>query len=78
MILQDPQTSLKKMIYQTEMMGISEVRGIVKRVVREEPTHLYVVQAARNTLLTMCQEAAQYGLTTADVLNPYFPVRMTA
>ena len=57
------------MMHQTEMMGISEVRGIVKRVVREEPTPSDVVQAARDTVQTMCQEAAQYGLTTADVLK---------
>ena len=57
------------MMHHTEMMGISEVRGIVKWVVREERTPLDVVQAARDTVQTMCQEAAEYGLTTADVLE---------
>ena len=57
------------MMHQTEMMSISKVRGIVKRVVREEPTPSDVVQAARDTVQTMCQEAAQYGLTTSDVLR---------
>ncbi len=64
------------MMHQTEMMGISEVRGIVKRVVREEPTPLYAVGAARDAVQTMCEEAAQYGLTPADivkgVLRPVF------
>ncbi len=62
----------------TEMMDISEVRGIVKRVVAEEPTPLDVVGAARDAVQTMCEEAAQYGLTPADivkgVLHPVFEV----
>ena len=64
------------MMRQTEFMDISEVRRIFKRVIREEPTPLDVVQAARESVQTMCQEAAQYGLTTADivkgVLHPVF------
>ena len=64
------------MMHQTEMMNISEVRRIVKRVVREEPTPSDVVQAARKTVQTMCEEAAQYALTPADivkgVLRPVF------
>ncbi len=64
------------MMHPTEMMDISEVRGIVKRVLREEPTPLDVVQSARETVQTMCEEAAQYGLTPADivkgVLHPVF------
>ena len=64
------------MMHQTEMMNFSEVRRIVKRVVREEPTPSDVVQAARKTVQTMCEEAAQYGLTPADiiksVLHPVF------
>ena len=63
-------------MHQTEMMDISEVRGIVKRVVAEEPTPMDVVQAARETVQTMCREAAQFGLTPADivkgVLHPVF------
>ena len=63
-------------MHQTEMMDISEVRGIAKRVVGEEPTPLDVVQAARETVQTMCRQAAQYGLTPADivkgVLRPVF------
>ena len=66
------------MMRQTEMMDISEVRRIVKRVVREEPTPTPsgVLQAARDAVQTMCEEAAQYGLTPADivkgVLRPVF------
>ncbi len=61
---------------QTEIMDISEVRRIVKRVVREDPTPLDVVEAARDAVQTICEEAAQYGLTPADivkgVLHPVF------
>ena len=64
------------MMHQTEMMDISEVLRIVKRVVREEPTPSDFAQAARETVQTMCEEAAQYGLTPADivkgVLHPVF------
>ena len=57
------------MMRQTEIMDISEVRRIVKRVVREEPTPLDVVKAARDTVQNMCEEAAQYGLTPADIVK---------
>ncbi len=56
-------------MHQTEMMDISEVQGIVKRIVREEPTPLDVVGAARDAVQTMCEEAAQYGLTPADIVK---------
>ncbi len=63
-------------MHQTEIMDISEVRGIVKRVVGEEPTPMDVVQAARDAVQTMCGQATQYGLTPADivkgVLRPVF------
>ena len=57
------------MMNQTEVMDISQVRRIIKRVVREEPTPSDDVLAAREMVKTMCREAEQYGLTTADVLN---------
>ena len=57
------------MMHRTEKMSLSEVRGIVKRIVREESIPSDVVQAARDAVQTMCQEAAQYGLTTSDVLR---------
>ena len=50
-------------------MEISEIRAIVARVVGEEPVSLEAVQAARNTVQTLCQEAEEYGLTTADVIR---------
>ena len=59
-------------MHQTEMMDISEVRGVAKRVVGEEPTPTDVVQAARETVQTMCREAAQYGLTPADIVKGVF------
>ena len=64
------------MMYQDRLMEISEIRAIVARVVGEEPVSLEAVQAARNTVQTLCQEAEEYGLTTADVvravLHPVF------
>jgi len=64
------------MMQQAQLMEISEVRGIFAQVVCEQPVPHDVIQAARGTLQAMCQEAARYGLTTADmvraVLQPVF------
>ena len=57
------------MIQHTELMEFSEARAIFARVVREQPTPNDQIQAARETLQLMCQEAAEYGLTTADVVR---------
>ena len=57
------------MIRQAQLMEISEVRALVTQVVREHPVPHRVVHAARDTLQAMCDEAAQYGLTTADVVK---------
>jgi len=57
------------MMRHTDLMGISEVRAIFARVVREQPTPNDQIQAARETLQVMCQEAAEYGITTADVVR---------
>ena len=67
------------MMNHTEAMEFSEVRAIAARVVREQPTPNDLIQAARESLQAMCQEAAVYGLTTADVvgalLRPVFEQR---
>ena len=67
------------MNYQIQPFKFSEVRAIAARAVREEPTPNDLIQAARESLQVMCQEAAEYGLTTADVvkalLRPVFEKR---
>ena len=57
------------MMRHTDLMEISEIRAIFARVVREQPTPNDQIQAARETLQQMCLEAAEYGLTTADVVK---------
>ena len=57
------------MMYQDRLMEISEIHAIVARVVREEPVSPEVVQAARNTVQTLYQDAEEYGLTPADVIR---------
>ena len=57
------------MMGHTDLMEISEIRAVFARVVREQPTPNDQIQAARETLQLMCQEAAEYGLTTADVVK---------
>ena len=67
------------MDYQIKPLSFSEVRAIAARVIREEPTPNDLVQAARESLLVRCEDAALYGLTTADVvralLRPVFEKR---
>ena len=62
-------------------MEISEVGAIFARVVREQPTPNDQIQAARESLQVMCQDAAAFGLTTADVvraiLRPALETRRT-
>lgn len=53
----------------TERMEISKVRAVVAGVVRDEPAPPEMVQAAQDAVQAMCQEAAAYGLTTADVIK---------
>jgi len=57
------------MMRHAALMEFSEVRAVFARVVREQPTPNDQIQAARETLQLMCQEAAEYGLTTADVIK---------
>ena len=67
------------MNYRIQPLKFSEVRAIAARAVREEPTPNDLMQAGRESLQVMCQQAAVYGLTTADVvaalLRPVFKQR---
>ena len=67
------------MDHQIQPLSFSEVRAVAARAVREEPTRNDLIHAARESLQVMCQEAAEYGLTTADVvkalLRPVFEKR---
>ena len=56
-------------MYQDRLMEISGIHAVVARVVREEPVSPEVVQAARSTVQTLCQESEENGLTTADVVK---------
>ena len=64
---------------QIQALKFSEIRAIVARAVREESTPDGLIQAARESLQVICQAAAVYGLTTADVvkalLRPVFEER---
>jgi len=57
------------MMHRAELREISEVHSIASRVVREQPTSNNLAQGAGGTLQIICQEAAEYELTTADVLK---------
>ena len=67
------------MNYQNQPLNFSEVRAIAARAVRDEPTPNDLIQAARETFQVMCQEAAIYELTTAEVvkalLRPVFETK---
>ena len=67
------------MEHRTELMEMSEVRGVAARFVRDEPLPHGDLQLANDTLQIIRREAAQYGLTEADVvraiLRPVFEKR---
>lgn len=60
------------MMRQTELMEISEVRAMVRQVAHGQPVPDKVIQLARDTVQAMCQEAAGYGLTEAEVVKAVF------
>ena len=67
------------MNFQTQPLIFSQVRAVAARSVRGVPTPNDLMQAARESLQVICQEAAVYGLTTADIvralLRPVFEER---
>ncbi len=67
------------MNFQTQPLKFSQVRAVAARSVRGVPTPNDLMQAARESLQFMCQEAAEYGLTKADIvralLRPVFEAR---
>lgn len=60
-------------------MDLPAVRQIIARVVGEEAVPQDALQAARAAIESMCREAAEQGLTSADVLKallrPIFATR---
>ena len=57
------------MIQQTELIGVSDARGTVARLVRQESVPQELVEAAQDTLTTMLRLGAEQGLTTAEVVT---------
>ncbi len=60
------------MTHRIELMEISELRGVLAYawgVSGDGAAPDDAFQVARDTVQTMCQEAARYGLTTADVVR---------
>ena len=66
------------MVDNAQPMEISELRATIKQVVQGQPVPDKVMQQARGRFQTMCQEAAGYEFTEADliraVLSPSFDV----
>ena len=54
---------------QQHLMDLAAVRQIIARVVGEEAVPQDALQAARAAIESMCREAAEQGLTSADVLQ---------
>ena len=52
-----------------QLMEFSEVRAVTKQVVHGQRVPYRVVQLARRRFQTICREAAEYGLTQADVIR---------
>ena len=66
------------MDHPTKLMEMSQVREIAARFVRDEPLPHGDLRVANDTLQIMRQEAAQYGLTEADVVRAMARVRKEA
>ena len=49
------------MLRQTELMQVSDVRGIVSHLVAEEPVSQAVVERARDTVQALLQQGAENG-----------------
>ena len=57
------------MVDNAQPMEISELRATIKQVVHGQPVPDKVMQQARGRFQTMCQEAAGYEFTEADVIR---------
>lgn len=57
------------MVDNAQPMEISELRATIKQVVHGQPVPDKVMQQARGRFQTMCQEAAGYEFTGADVIR---------
>ena len=58
------------MVDNAQPMEISELRATIKQVVHGQPVPDKVMQQAQGRFQTMCQEAAGYEFTGADVIRP--------
>lgn len=60
----------------TELLEVSDLRGIAALMVIDEPVSPIVIEVVRETLEAMLKEAAEHGFTQADVtraiLTPVF------
>ncbi len=57
------------MLRQTELMQVSDVRGIISHLVREDPVSQALVERARDTVLALLQQGAENGLTPAEIIG---------
>ena len=57
------------MLRQTELIQVSDVRGIVSHLVAEEPVSQAVVERARDTVQALLQQGAENGLTPAEIIG---------
>ena len=55
-----------------DRMGVTQVRAVAARVLRDEPVHPDQVRAAQDTVRGMIREAADYGLSEGDVIRAVF------
>ena len=50
-------------------LGVTQVRAVAARVLRDEPVPPDQVRAAQDTIRGMIREAADYGLSDGDVIR---------
>ena len=57
---------------QVETAEIDKIRDLIIQVAREQQVPEDAAEGARGTIRTICKEASQHGLTTAEVVRAIF------
>ena len=57
------------MVGQIGPMHISDVRQVVAELIREQPVSQPALEAARDTVRRMCDQAGEHGMTKAEVVK---------
>ena len=57
------------MAQRSEIMEVADVRGLVNRLIQEQPASIAAIEAARSSMQQIFEQAAEHGLTAAEVVK---------